>query len=183
LGIGDKQKGKFKINQISEIRRKFMSRLVRRDPFSELRGLQDDFARLFNTTWPRFFNGEEALSGSWAPSVDIYEDQNSIVLEADLPGIKPEDFKLSIENYKLTLSGERKLEKEEKGENFHRIERSYGSFTRNFTLPSTVNVDEVKADFKDGVLRVTLPKREEVKAREIQVAVTGPGKAKTAESK
>jgi HSP20 family protein len=160
-----------------------MSRLVRRDPFSELKGLQDDFARLFNTTWPRFFNGEEVLSGSWAPSVDIYEDQNSIVLEADLPGIKPEDFKLSIENYKLTLSGERKLEKDEKGENFHRIERSYGSFTRNFTLPSTVNVDEVKAEFKDGVLRVTLPKREEVKAREIQVAVTGPDKAKAAESK
>jgi HSP20 family protein len=159
-----------------------MSRIVKRDPFSELRGLQDDFARLFNTTWPRFFNGEEVLSGSWAPSVDIYEDLNSIVLEADLPGIKPEDFKLSIENYKLTLSGERKFEKDERGENFHRIERSYGSFTRNFTLPSTVNVDEVKAEFKDGVLRVTLPKREEVKAREIQVTVNGPGKAKAAES-
>ena len=159
-----------------------MSRLVRRDPFSELRGLQDDFARLFNTTWPRFFNGEEVLSGSWTPSVDIYEDQGSIVLEADLPGIKPEDFKLSIENYKLTLSGERKFEKDEKGENFHRVERSYGSFTRNFTLPSTVNVDEVKAEFKDGVLRVTLPKREEVKAREIQVTVNGTGKAKAAES-
>ncbi|MBO0721242.1 MAG: Hsp20/alpha crystallin family protein [Blastocatellia bacterium] len=160
-----------------------MSRLVRRDPFSEIRGLQDDFARLINTTWPRFFSGEEVLSGTWTPSVDIYEDQNSIVLEADLPGIKPEDFKLSIENYKLTLSGERKFEKEEKGENFHRVERSYGSFTRNFTLPSTVNVDEVKADFKDGVLRVTLPKREEVKARNIQVTIAETGKAKAVESK
>jgi HSP20 family protein len=160
-----------------------MSRLVRRDPFSELRGLQDDFNRLFNTTWPRLFNGEEALSGTWAPSVDIYEDQNSIVLEADLPGMKPEDFKLSIENYKLTLSGERKFEKDEKGENFHRVERSYGSFTRNFSLPSTVNVDEVNAEFKDGVLRVTLPKKEEVKARQVQVKVTEAGKAKTAESK
>lgn len=160
-----------------------MSRLVRRDPFSEIKGLQDDFARLISTTWPRFFSGEEVLSGTWTPSVDIYEDENSIVLEADLPGIKPEDFKLSIENNKLTLSGERKFEKEEKGENFHRVERSYGTFTRNFTLPSTVNVDEVKADFKDGVLRVTLPKREEVKARQIQVTVTEAGKAKTAESK
>jgi HSP20 family protein len=160
-----------------------MSRLVRRDPFSELRGLQDDFNRLFNTTWPRLFSGEEALSGTWAPSVDIYEDQSSIVLEADLPGMKQEDFKLSIENYKLTLSGERKFEKDEKGENFHRVERSYGSFTRNFSLPSTVNVDEVNAEFKDGVLRVTLPKKEEVKARQIQVKITEAGKAKTAESK
>jgi HSP20 family protein len=160
-----------------------MSRLVRRDPFSELRGLQDDFSRLFNTTWPRLFSGEEALSGTWAPSVDIYEDQSSIVLEADLPGMKQEDFKLSIENYKLTLSGERKFEKDEKGENFHRVERSYGSFTRNFSLPSTVNVDEVNAEFKDGVLRVTLPKKEEVKARQIQVKITEAGKAKTAESK
>jgi HSP20 family protein len=165
---------------INEIRRKIMSRLVRRDSLSELRGLQDDFARLFNTTWPRLFNGEEVLSGTWAPSVDIYEDQNSIVLEADLPGMKPEDFKLSIENYKLTLSGERRFEKDEKGENFHRVERSYGSFTRNFTLPSTVNVDEVNAEFKDGVLRVTLPKREEVKARQIEVSVTDAGKAKAA---
>jgi HSP20 family protein len=161
-----------------------MSRLVRRDPFSELRGLQEDFSRLFSTNWPRLFNGEEVLSGTWAPSVDIYEDQNSIVLEADLPGVKPEDFKLSIENYKLTLSGERKFERDEKGENFHRVERSYGSFTRNFTLPSTVNVEEVNADFKDGVLRVTLPKREEVKARHIQVTVNDAGKArKAAESK
>jgi len=157
-----------------------MTRIVRRDPFNELRGLQDDFARLFNTALPRFLSGEEVLGGTWTPSVDIYEDKNAIVLEADLPGIKPEDFKLSIENYKLSLSGEHKFEKEEKSENFHRVERSYGSFTRNFTLPSTVNVDEVKAEFKDGVLRVTLPKREEVKAREIQVAVTEAGKAKTA---
>ncbi len=133
--------------------------------------MQEDFNRIFNTNLPRFFGGEEVLSGAWSPNVDIFEDQNSIVLEADLPGMKAEDFKLAIENYKLTLSGERKFEKEEKGENYHRVERSYGAFTRTFSLPSTVAVDEVNADFRDGVLRVTLPKREEVKARQIEVSV------------
>jgi HSP20 family protein len=141
--------------------------------------MQDDFNRLFTTTLPRLFNGEEVLSGSWSPRVDISETENSIVLEADLPGLKPEDFKLSIENFKLTLSGERKFEEEKKGENWHRVERSYGSFARTFSLPNTVSVEEVKADFKDGVLRVTLPKREEVKARQIEVKIGDPAKAAT----
>lgn len=163
-----------------------MTWLVRRDPFSELRNLQEDFNRALNINFPRFFGGEEVLSGKWSPNVDIYEDQNSIVLEADLPGMKSEDFKLSIENYKLTLSGERKFEKEDKGENYHRVERSYGSFTRTFSLPSTVNVEEVKAEFKDGILRVSMPKREEVKAREIRVSVkadSNADKAKVVEAK
>ncbi len=163
-----------------------MTWLVRRNPYSELRNIQGDFNRMWNSTLPRLFSGEEMSSGSWTPGVDIYEDENSIVLEADLPGVKAEDFRLSIKNYKLTLSGERKFEKEHKGENFHRVERSYGSFTRAFTLPSTVNVDSVNAEFKDGVLRVTLPKREEVKARQIEVTVktdVNGGKGKTAEAK
>jgi HSP20 family protein len=160
--------------------------MIRRDPFSEMKSIQEDFNRIFNTALPRFFGGDDVLRGNWSPSVDISEDQNSIRLEADLPGVKPEDFNLSIENYKLTLSGERKFENEQKGENFHRVERSYGSFSRTFTLPSTVNVDAVKAEFKDGVLRVTLPKREEVKARQIEVNVKTDGqgvKIKGAESK
>ena len=156
-----------------------MSWIVKRDPFNELRGVQDDFNRLFSNTLPRLFNGEEVLSGSWSPRVDIFEEENSIVLEADLPGLKPEEFKLSIENFKLTLSGERKFENEKKGENWHRVERSYGSFVRTFSLPNTVNVEEVKADFKDGVLRVTLPKREEIKARQIEVKIGDPAKAAT----
>ena len=156
-----------------------MSWMIKRDPFSELRNIQEDFNRIFNSTLPRFFSGEEGLlGGNWAPSVDIYEDQNSITLEADLPGLKPGEFKLSIENYRLTLSGERKFEKENKGDNWRRVERSYGSFTRTFSLPSTVNVDAVNAEFKDGVLRVTLPKKEEVKARQIQVTVTDAKGAK-----
>lgn len=158
-----------------------MSWVVNRDPFNELRSFQGEFNRAFNTAFPGFFNTlganfeEGLLTGKWTPNVDIYEDPQAIKLEADLPGVKAEDFKLSIENYKLTLSGERKFDKEEKGENWHRVERSYGSFTRTFTLPSTVNVEEVKAEFKDGVLSITLPKREEVKPRQIQVAIKTEG--------
>jgi HSP20 family protein len=158
--------------------------MIKRDPFSELRNIQEDFNRIFNSTVPRMLGNEEGLlRGAWSPGVDIYEDQNAIVLEADLPGMKPGDFNLSIENYKLTLSGERKFEQEDKGESWHRVERSYGGFTRTFTLPSTVNVEGVNADFKDGVLRVTLPKREEVKARQIEVEVKTDAQAKAAEAK
>ena len=161
-----------------------MSWMIKRDPFGELRNFQEDFNRIVSSTLPRLFNGEEGLlGGNWAPSVDIYEDQNSITLEADLPGLKSGDFNLSIENYRLTLSGERKFEKEKKGDNWRRVERSYGSFTRAFSLPSTVNVDAVNAEFKDGVLGVTLPKKEEVKARQIQVTVTDAKSAKAAEVK
>ena len=157
-----------------------MSWVVKRDPFGDLKGLQEDFNRIFNNALPRLFNGEEVLSGNWSPRVDIFEDQNAIVLEADLPGMKAEDFKLSIENFKLSLSGERKFEKQASGEDWHRVERNYGTFTRTFSLPSTVNVDEVAADFKDGVLRVTLPKREEVKARQIDVKIGEGAKAVSA---
>jgi HSP20 family protein len=158
--------------------------MIKRDPFSELRNFQEDFNRIFSSTLPRFFSGEEGLlGGNWAPSVDIYEDANSITLEADLPGLKPGDFNLSIENYRLTLKGERKFEEEKKGDNWRRVERGYGSFTRSFSLPSTVDVEAVNAEFKDGVLRVTLPKREEVKARQIQVKVADAKGAKAAEAK
>ena len=149
-----------------------MSWMVKRDPFTELRSIQNEFNRVFGGGLPRVFGNEEGvLSGNWIPSVDIAEDENAIKLEADLPGLKPGDFSLSIENYRLTLTGERKFEDETKRDNYHRVERSYGSFTRTFSLPNTVNVDEVKAEFNDGVLRITLPKREEVKARQINVAV------------
>jgi HSP20 family protein len=148
-----------------------MSLIVRRDPFNE-------FMNIFHTSLPRIFNGDMGVNGSWVPGVDIREDQNSILLEADLPGVKPEDFKLSIENNRLSLSGERRIEQESNSENFHRVERSYGSFSRTFRLPSTVIVDDARAEFKGGVLRVTLPKREEAKSREIKITVTDASEKK-----
>jgi HSP20 family protein len=150
-----------------------MSSILRRDPFGELRSFQEDFNRAFGSALPRLFGEEGLTGGRWAPSVDIHESENEIVLEADLPGLKLGDFEVSVENRVLTLKGERKFEKKSEADNYHRVERSYGSFTRTFTLPSTINVDAVGADFRDGVLRVTLPKKEEVKARQIQVKVAG----------
>jgi HSP20 family protein len=158
-----------------------MTLSVRRDPFHEFGSLAktiNDLNRVFNV--PRFFSDEGLVNGSWNPAVDVYEDQNGIVLEADLPGLKPGEFELSIENNVLTLKGERRFEKKADDGNYHRVERSYGSFTRSFTLPTTVDVNNVAADFKEGVLQVTLPRREETKPRQIQVQInTAADAAKT----
>jgi HSP20 family protein len=120
--------------------------------------------------------------GSWNPSVDIFEDKENLVLEAELPGMKREDFELSIENNVLTLRGERKFEKKTEGDNYHRIERGYGSFTRSFTLPQTVTAEGAKAEFQNGILRVLLPKREETKARKIEIT-GGDAEPKTIDTK
>ncbi len=113
-----------------------MTWMIRRDPFGDVRNVQEELGRLFTSAVPRLFGDEEGLvRGSWNPSIDIFENADSIVLEADLPGVKPGDFELSVENNTLTLRGERKFEKETEGDNYHRVERSYGSFTRTFTLP------------------------------------------------
>ncbi|NJN52716.1 MAG: Hsp20/alpha crystallin family protein, partial [Gammaproteobacteria bacterium] len=134
------------------------------------RNMQDEFSRVFGSALPRVFGGEEVLSGKWSPNVGIYEDQNSIRLGADLPGMKAEDFNLSIENYKLTLTGERKFEKETKGK-VHRVERRYGKFTRSFRLPDNVDETRIDATSKNGMLHLTIAKREEVKPRAIEVKV------------
>src|ERR671938_387460 len=147
--------------------------IVRYDPFRDLRGLQDEVNRLFSTNLSRVFGDEEIARGAWSPSVDIYENKDQIVLEAELPGMSREDFDLSIENNVITLRGERRFEKKDESDNYHRVERSYGSFTRSFTLPPTVSPENVTAEYKNGVLRVTLPKREEVKARRIEIAGEG----------
>ena len=148
--------------------------MIERDSMGDWRKVQDDVNRIFNAAFPRWGEREEGLrKGSWTPQVDIFEGPNAIVLEADLPGVRAEDFRLSIENFVLTLQGERRLEKEAKGEQYHRVERQYGMFVRSFTLPTTVQVDQVSAEFRDGVLRISLPKREEVKARQIEVTVRG----------
>ena len=149
--------------------------IVRYDPFRDLRTLQEEVNRLFSTNLTRAFGDEGIARGAWAPSVDIYENKDQIVLEAELPGMKQDDFDLSIENNVITLRGERKFEKTEDTDNYHRVERSYGAFTRSFTLPQTVSAEGATAEYNNGVLRVTLPKREETKARRIQVSGTGSG--------
>ena len=154
--------------------------IIKHDPFRELRNLQDEMTRLFIGTAPR--GREEMAGGSWIPSVDIYEDQDKLILEADLPGLKREDFEISVENNVITLKGERKFEKKVEGDNYHRVERSYGGFTRSFTLPQSVTAEGATADFENGILRVSLPKREETKARKIEITGAGENAPKTIEA-
>ena len=156
--------------------------IVRYDPFRDLRTLQEEVNRLFSNNLSHSFGEEGIARGAWNPNVDIYENKDQIVLEAELPGMNREDFDLTIENSVITLRGERHFEKKDETVNYHRVERSYGSFTRSFTLPQTVSGDGVKAEYRDGVLRVTLPKREETKARRIEVSGE-TGKDKTIEPK
>ena len=147
--------------------------VIKYDPFRELRSLQDEMNRLFMTNYSRPVSEEGFSSGAWNPQVDIFENKNEIVLEAELPGMKPEDVNISIENNVLTIHGERKFEKKDAQDNFHRVERSYGSFTRSFTLPPTVSSENANAEFENGVLRLTLAKREEAKPRRIEIKAGG----------
>src|SRR5437667_7776069 len=155
----------------------------RYDPFRDLRTLQQEVNRLFTGNLPRSFDDEGIARGAWSPSVDIYENKDHIVLEAELPGMNREDFELSVENNVITLHGERQFEKKDDTDNYHRVERSYGSFTRSFTLPQTVSADGATAEYRNGVLRVTLPKREETKARRIEIAGESSVTGKTIEAK
>ena len=143
--------------------------ISKNDPFRELRSLQDEMNRLFNTNFPGEFSQEDMASGGWSPSVDIYESEAEIVLEAELPGMKRDDFEVSIESNVITLRGERHFGKKNESDNYHRVERAYGAFTRSFSLPRSVSATNTTADFTNGVLRITLPKKEEAKARKIEV--------------
>ena len=157
--------------------------IVRYDPFRDLRSLQEEVNRLFTGNMARTFDDEGIARGSWSPNVDIYENKDQIVLEAELPGMKREDFDLSVENNVVTLRGERHFEKKDESDNYHRVERAYGSFTRSFTLPNTVSAEDATAEYNNGVLRVTLPKREETKARRIEVKSDGTEQPKTIEAR
>jgi HSP20 family protein len=151
--------------------------IVRFEPFRDLLGLQDRMNRLFDESYRGVARGtsddEWALGGSWAPSVDIYEQGTDIVLKAELPGVDPKDVDIRLENNVLSLRGQRKLDQEVKRESYHRVERAYGTFSRSFTLPSVVDQASIKAEFKDGLLQMTLPKREEAKPKQIQINVAG----------
>lgn len=148
--------------------------IVRFEPFRDLLSLQERMNRLFSESYRSQQTSEDdwALGGTWAPAVDIYEQDNNIVIKAELPGLDPKDVDIRLDNSVLTIKGERKLDNEVKKENYHRVERSYGGFTRSFTLPNTVDANNIKAEFKDGVLRITLPKREEAKPKQIQIQAT-----------
>jgi HSP20 family protein len=149
-----------------------MSALATWNPLRDLGSLENRFERLFGLPIPSRNGEKEAMTVSqWSPLVDISEDANEYLVKAELPELKKEEVKVSVENGELSISGERKIEKEEKGKKYHRIERSYGSFIRSFTLPETVSGDKVSAEFKDGVLLVHLPKDEKAKPKTIEVKV------------
>jgi HSP20 family protein len=143
--------------------------LTRFEPFRGVSSLQDQINRLFNETFDRS-SGEANLT-TWAPAVDIYETEHELVVKADLPDVKPEDLDIRVENNILTIRGERKFEKKVNEDNYLRVERSYGSFSRSFSLANTVNTEAIKADYKDGVLTLVIPKREEAKPKQIKVNV------------
>jgi HSP20 family protein len=146
-----------------------MTVLTRWDPFREFTTLQDRMNRLFRDNYGE---GQEALSTStFAPPVDVYEDEHNVTLKIEVPGIDEKDIDVQIENNLLTVHGERKFEKEEKEENFRRVERQYGSFTRSFTLPSTVNPEQVQAHYDKGILKIQLAKKAEAKPKQIKVNV------------
>ena len=150
-----------------------MNAVTRWDPFRELDELQNRLSSLFGRA-PLRRNGDkdEALTvAEWAPLVDIVEDDNEYLIKAELPEVKKEDVKVTVQDNVLTISGERQYEKEEKGKKYHRVERAYGSFARSFSLPEDADGEKVAAEFKNGVLMVHLPKSEKAKPKSIEVKI------------
>jgi HSP20 family protein len=153
-----------------------MTTIARLEPFRGLSTLQDQLNRLFNEP----FRAQEEGSAltHWAPAVDISETPNELVVKADLPDVNEKDIDVRVENNLLTIRGERKFERSVSEENFLRVERAYGSFSRSFSLPNTLNTDAIAAAYRNGVLTVTLPKREETKPRQVKVTVTSAANGK-----
>jgi HSP20 family protein len=162
-----------------------MTVLTRWEPFREFSTLQDRLNRLFRESYGPEGREESLTTTGFAPPVDVYEDEHNVTLKIEVPGIDEKDIDVRIESNVLTVHGERKFEKEEKEENFRRVERQYGSFTRTFTLPTTVDAEKVSAHYDKGILKVALPKKAEAKPKQIKVNVgsertlegKGPGKA------
>ena len=159
-----------------------MTVLTRWEPFREFSTLQDRMNRLFRETQGNS-QDESLTSSSFAPAVDVYEDEHDVTLKIEVPGIDEKDIDVRIENNTLTVHGERKIEKEEKEENYRRVERQYGSFTRTFNLPPTVDPEKVRADYDKGVLQITLPKKAEAKPKQVKVNVGQSAGQKTIDSK
>jgi HSP20 family protein len=151
-----------------------MTLITRLDPFREFVTIQDRMNRLFRDSYGNNEGREESLNNtSFAPPVDVYEDEHNVVLKIEVPGIDEKDIDVRIGNNTMTVHGERKFEQEEKEENYRRVERQYGSFTRTFTLPQTVDQENVQADYDKGVLKIKLSKKAEAKPKQIKVNVGG----------
>jgi len=145
--------------------------LVRWNPFGEMSLLQNQMNRLFDTAlqgWP----GESNGTTSWMPAADIYESENELVVNLDLPGVDPKTVAVRVENNVLSIRGERQFDEKQNKENFHRVERPYGPFARSFSLSTSVDPETIRANYKVGVLSITLPKAEAAKPRKIQIAAT-----------
>lgn len=148
--------------------------ITRWDPYRELYTLQNQLNRLFQDNFTSTQGGQSdefLATSSFVPPVDVYEDEHNVFIRAEVPGIDPNDLDIKVENNVLTVRGERKWNKEEKEENFHRVERRYGSFARSFTLPNTVSTDDVNANYNNGILEIKLAKRAEAKPKQIKVGV------------
>lgn len=148
--------------------------IVKWDPFRELEEMSDRLNRVFNRpAVSRTGDGKETMTAAdWSPVVDVLETEKEYVIKAELPEVKKDDVKITVEDGVLTIQGQRKYETEEKGKRFHRIERSYGSFVRSFSMPDYVDEAKVSAEFKDGVLNLHLPKTEKARARAVEVKVS-----------
>ncbi|MGB7297284.1 MAG: Hsp20/alpha crystallin family protein [Candidatus Aminicenantales bacterium] len=147
--------------------------IIRWDPFRDLVTLRDRMNRLFEDAVSTARSEEkDMISSSWAPAVDIYEDEKQLVLTAEIPGINEKDVEIKIEDNTLSIHGERKLEKETREENYHRIERAYGAFYRSFTLPNHIDQDKIQAEHENGVLKITMPKKPELQPRKVKILKT-----------
>jgi len=143
--------------------------IIRWDPFRDMTTLRERMNRLFEDMAASRGEEKDLTTSSWAPAVDIYETENEVVLTAEIPGIEEKDIEIKVEDNTLTLKGERKFEKETKEENYHRIERAYGCFFRSFTLPAFVDQDRIEAEHENGVLKIRMPKRAELKPRKVKI--------------
>ncbi len=143
--------------------------IIRWDPFRDLITIREKMNRLFEDAVTSRGEEKDFVPSAWTPSVDIFETENELVLSAEVPGINEKDIEIKIEDNTLTLRGERNFEKETKEENYHRIERAYGSFFRSFSLPLYINQDTIKAEHLNGVLKIVMPKKPELKPRQVKI--------------
>jgi HSP20 family protein len=143
--------------------------IIRWDPFRDMMTLRDKMNRLFDDTFTNRSDEPGLLQSSWIPAVDIFENENELVLTAEVPGIDEKDIEIKIEDSTLTIKGERKMDKETQEENYHRLERSYGSFVRTFSLPNYVDHDKIRAEHANGLLKIVMPKKPESKTRTVKI--------------